>query len=134
MFVFLLLGCQNNESKKMENSKMINENINVIIGDNSYNLNLIDNETSRAFMNMLPLNIMMKDLNQNEKYYYLSNSLPTNDYYPKRIQKGDVMIYNGNCLVIFYESFDTRYSYTIIGHIDNLNSLNNSDINVIFKK
>ena len=93
MFIFLLLGCQNNESKEMENNKMNKENIKVKIGDNSYNLNLIDNETSRAFINMLPLDITMKDLNNNEKYYYLPNSLPTNSYNYKTINKILIFIF-----------------------------------------
>ena len=135
VFIFLLCGCKNDvEKKEMSDNNMFNEIIKVTIDNQNYNLNLIDNETSRSFINMLPLNITMKDLNNNEKYYYLSNSLPTNDYNPKTINKGDVMIYNGNCLVIFYKSFNTSYSYTKVGHIDNLNNLDDGDIDVLLEK
>ena len=34
------------------------------------------------------------------------------------------MLYNDNCIVLFYKSFDTEYSYTKLGHIDNLSELN----------
>ena len=135
VFIFLLCGCKNDvEQKEMSDNNMFNEIIKITIDNQNYNLNLIDNETSRSFINMLPLNITMKDLNNNEKYYYLSNSLPTNDYNPKTINKGDVMIYNGNCLVIFYKSFNTSYSYTKVGHIDNLNNLDAGDIDVLLEK
>lgn len=134
VFIFLLCGCKNDiENKEMSDNDMFNEIIKITIDNQSYNLNLIDNETSRAFINMLPLSIKMNDLNNNEKYYYLSNSLPTNDYNPKTINKGDVMIYGGNCLVIFYKSFNTSYSYTKIGHIDNLDNLDDGDIDILLE-
>ena len=135
VFIFLLCGCKNDvENKEMSDNNMFNEMIKITIDNQSYDLNLIDNETSRSFINMLPLNITMKDLNNNEKYHYLSSNLPTNDSNPKTINKGDVMIYNGNCLVIFYKSFNTSYSYTRIGHIDNLNILYDSEIDVLLEK
>ena len=74
----------------------------------------------------------MEELNGNEKYIYLDETYPTNSYNPKHINKGDVMLYGDNCLVIFYKSFDTSYSYTKIGHIDNLEELGNESINVKF--
>ena len=66
----------------------------------------------------------------NEKYVYLNESLPTNTYSPKHIEAGDVMLFGDNCLVIFYESFDTSYSYSKIGHIDNLPSLDDGNISI----
>ena len=44
------------------------------------------------------------------------------------------MLYGSNCLVIFYKSFDTSYSYTKIGHIENLPDLGDGNINVEMKK
>ena len=76
----------------------------------------------------------MNELNGNEKYAYLDITLPINSSNPKKINRGDVMLYNDNCIVIFYKSFDTSYSYTKIGNIDNLPDLGNSSITVEFKK
>ena len=39
------------------------------------------------------------------------------------INKGDVMLYQDNCLVIFYKSFSSSYSYTKIGHIKDTSEL-----------
>jgi hypothetical protein len=43
------------------------------------------------------------------------------------------MLYGNDCLVIFYKSFNTTYSYTKIGHIDDLPNLGNGSINVKFE-
>jgi hypothetical protein len=42
------------------------------------------------------------------------------------------MLFGDNCLVIFYESFDTKYSYSKIGHIDGLPELGNGEIATSF--
>jgi hypothetical protein len=60
----------------------------------------------------------MTELNGNEKYYDLSNSLPKNSSNPESIKNGDLMLYGSNTLVLFYKSFSTPYSYTRIGSID----------------
>ncbi|MBR2998704.1 hypothetical protein IKF34_03000 [Candidatus Saccharibacteria bacterium] len=93
-------------------------------------INLEENSTTSALVKLLPLDITMNDLNKNEKYAYLDKSLPTNTYSPKHIEAGDVMLFGDNCLVIFYESFDTSYSYSKIGHIDNLPELGNESISI----
>ena len=102
--------------------------IKVVINDQTYILKLENNETAKEFINLLPLEFTMNDLNNNEKYVYMNNSLTTNSSNPKHIEKGDVMLYTDNCLVIFYKSFDTSYSYTKIGHIDNLDDLGSGSI------
>lgn len=84
----------------------------------TFSVQLEENETAGAFIELLPMAITMSELNGNEKYFYLTDSLPTNSKVPGRIEAGDVMLYGSKCLVIFYESFDTVYSYTPIGHIN----------------
>ena len=93
-------------------------------------INLEKNSTTSALVKLLPLDITMNDLNKNEKYAYLDESLPTNTYSPKHIEAGDVMLFGDNCLVIFYKSFDTSYSYSKIGHINNLPSLDDGNISI----
>jgi len=93
-------------------------------------INLEENSTTSTLVKLLPLDITMNDLNKNEKYAYLNESLPTNTYSPKHIEAGDVMLFGDNCLVIFYESFDTSYSYSKIGHINNLPSLDDGNISI----
>ena len=106
----------------------------VIINNKEYEIILEDNETVTALLNLLPLELNMSELNDNEKYYYLDETLPTNQIVPTRIEKGDVMLYGNNCLVIFYKTFKTSYSYTKIGHIDNLPNLGSGNIEIKFNK
>ena len=118
---------------KTKESEIKVSSINAIINGKSYKLNLDSNKTTEELVNLLPLELTMNELNGNEKYAYMDNSFFTNSYNPKHIEKGDVMLYGDNCLVIFYKSFDTNYSYTKIGHIDNLDNLGNGSITVKFE-
>ena len=114
-------------------NKLIYE-LKVIINGKTYNAKIEENETAQSFANMLPAEYNMSELNGNEKYIYLDNKLPTNSYNPKHIEKGDIMLYGNNCLVVFYKSFDTSYSYTKIGHIEDLSDLGNNNITIKFMK
>ena len=102
------------------------------INNKKLGIDLENNSTTSALIKLLPLELSMNDLNGNEKYVYLNESLPTNTYSPKHIEAGDIMLFGDNCLVIFYKSFDTSYSYTKIGHIDNLPSLGDGDMPAAF--
>ena len=93
------------------------------VGDKTFTATLYDNETVTALIDMLPLTLNMSELNGNEKYYYLDDTLPTDSKRPSGIKEGDIMLYGNSCLVLFYESFSTSYSYTPIGHIDDPSGL-----------
>ena len=88
--------------------------INIIVGSKTFTATLADSETGKAFAALLPLTVTMNELNGNEKYYYLSSSLPTAAYQPGTIHAGDLMLYGNNCVVLFYETFNSSYSYTPI--------------------
>lgn len=132
-------GCASN---KINNNGAIESEIdnnmeitmNITINGKKYNATLENNETVKAFVKMLPQEFDMNELNGNEKYIYMNNSLPTNHFNPKHIERGDIMLYGNNCLVIFYKSFDTNYSYTKIGHINDLPNLESGNIAVNFEK
>ena len=102
---------------------MAQTSINVIVGSKTFTATLADTETGEAFAALLPLNVTMNELNGNEKYHYLSSSLPTDAYRPGTIHAGDLMLYGNNCVVLFYETFNSSYSYTRIGAIDNPSGL-----------
>ena len=136
--LFILVGC-NSKSNNINNteinsSKEVINTVKVIINDKEYTIDLEDNETANSFASLLTQEFEMNELNGNEKYVYLDNTLPTSSYSPKRINAGDVMLYGNNCLVVFYKSFDTSYSYTKIGHINNLPDLGNENISIRIEK
>ena len=130
--LFFITGCVTN-SKIVEEGEVKVSDIKVIINEQSYILKVDDSKTSEEFINLLPQEFTMNELNGNEKYVYMDNSLTTNSYNPKHIEKGDVMLFGDNCLVIFYKSFDTSYSYTKIGHIDDLPDLGSGSVTVSFE-
>ncbi len=92
-------------------------------GGYEFTVRLEDNETAAAFRELLPIAMNMSELNDNEKYYYLSSGLPTDSYRTGTINAGDVMLYGSSCIVVFYETFESSYSYTKIGHIDDVTNL-----------
>ena len=144
IYIFLILlsftmttGCDTKVEESNEKISIYSEEIEsmrVIINDQEYVVELENNETVEKLLHLLPLTVTMNELNGNEKYVNLEEELPTSSYYPKHILKGDVMLFGDNCLVIFYESFDTTYPYTKIGHISNLENLGNGNIEVIIEK
>jgi len=89
------------------------------VGSDTFIATLFDNPTNSAFVARLPLTVSMTELNGNEKYYDLPQSLPTNAISPSTIQAGDLLLYNSNTLVLFYQTFSTSYRYTRMGRLDN---------------
>lgn len=90
----------------------------VTAGGQEFAVTLADNESAHRLMDLLPLTLDMNELNGNEKYYYLDTELPADPYQPRQINAGDLMLYGNNCLVLFYESFTSGYSYTRLGSVD----------------
>ena len=91
----------------------------VVVGDKVFPATMVDNATTASFMDLLPLTLNMNELNGNEKYYYLSENLPTDKFRPDTIHAGDIMLYGNSCIVLFYKTFATSYEYTRMGAIDN---------------
>jgi hypothetical protein len=79
----------------------------------------------------------MKDLNSNEKFFDLSSNLTANASNPRTINAGDLMLWGSNTLVLFYKTFNTSYSYTRLGKIENLSglwqALGSASVTVIFE-
>lgn len=127
----LLYGCQKQESyqssykqtNQTQKEDDLMEQRTLKINNQSFNINLEDNETVQKLIELLPLTMDMQELNGNEKYYYMEISLPTNSEKVGYIDAGDIMLFGDNCLVLFYKSFSTPYSYTRIGHIENVENL-----------
>jgi hypothetical protein len=114
---------KNNSVDNEESDNVTNKKEVIIIKNEEYSVSLEDNPTTESFLAILPIEISMNELNGNEKYYFLEQKLPANPSFISDINSGDIMLYGDNCIVIFYETFKTSYSYTKIGKIDNPNEL-----------
>ena len=106
----------------------------VVLNDKEYEMVLENNLAALDLLSVSPIEMEMEDLNNNKKYYYLSYSLADSDVYYGTITKGDVMLYQSNCVVLFYEDVDTSDTYIKLGHINDLDELDNGLVNVIFKE
>ena len=118
MMMFFATACTP-EDKPLSPASTTVDDITVAIGDQSFTAKMEQNSTAEAFRALLPLTLEMQELNGNEKYHYLAQSLPTNRTKVGTIHAGDIMLYGDNCVVVFYETFTTTYQYTPIGHITN---------------
>ena len=94
LIVILITGCSNNkvELPKENNDLGVNNQVKVLIDKKEYTINLEDNETAKEFVNILPLELNMNELNGNEKYIYLDTTLPTNSSNPERINVGTSIV------------------------------------------
>ena len=100
------------------------EKIQITVNGQDFEAVLYDNEAAQQFKKMLPLQLEMEDLHHNEKFYYFPDDFITADQEIKEIQKGDLLIYDSNCLTLFYENFETKYKYTSLGKISDITGLN----------
>jgi hypothetical protein len=88
------------------------------VGERRFAITLADTAAARAFTALLPVTLDMRDLNDNEKKASLPQSLPMSASQPGTIRNGDLMLYGTSTLVVFYSTFDSPYSYTRIGRLD----------------
>lgn len=109
------------ETTKQEEDAMYQ--IQIEASGKTFSAKLYKNRTTEALMKKLPMTINMSELNGNEKYYYFSDSLPTDAKKPSKINAGDIMLYGDDCLVLFYKSFSTSYSYTSLGYVEDVDGL-----------
>ncbi len=118
-------GNSGNPDQENNNSKQETMKIKITVGDKSLTATMIDNVTTKAFMEMLPLTIEMTELHNNEKYANLSKRLPGKAVRPGTIHAGDLMLWDSNykCLVLFYKTFNSPYSYVKLGTVDQLDQL-----------
>lgn len=126
-------GADNNEAVE-ESTKM---KFTVTVNDKVFYGEFNKTKAAEEFLRTLPLSVTMTELNGNEKYYILPDDLTSDDKNPGKIEKGDIMLYSGNYLVLFYDTFDTMYSYTSIGKITDTEGLKEAvgsgDVSVTFE-
>lgn len=112
------------------------EKMTLQIGNSTFTATLENNAAVDAFIEMMSdasVVIQMSDYSGFEKVGSLGTSLPTDDS-RTTTHAGDIVLYNGNQIVIFYGS--NSWSYTRLGKIDDLSgwedALGSDDVMVTF--
>lgn len=101
-------------------SSATEENMTLQIGNSSFTVTLESNAAVDALVDMMrkaPVVIQMSDYSGFEKVGSLETSLPTSNR-QTTTKSGDIVLYNGNQIVIFYGS--NSWSYTRLGKVDDL--------------
>ena len=93
------------------------------VGKRRFAITLAGSAAARAFAAQLPLTLDMSELNGNEKHVDLPKPLPANASRPGTIRSGDLMLYGADTLVVFYLTFQSSYSYTPLGRVDDPSDL-----------
>lgn len=104
----------NSEEKKDEEMK---KEIYMAVGDNKLTVKLVDNNATKALVEALseaPITFEANDYGGFEKVGALGRSLPTSNT-QLTTKPGDVILYNGNQIVLFYGS--NSWSYTRLGEM-----------------
>ena len=118
-FALLVMSCGGDEAQaqtiKEEN---MTEKMYITIGNQTLPVTLVKNNATEALMAALaanPITYEADDYGGFEKVGALGMSLPTNNQ-QLTTQAGDVILYSGNQIVLFYGS--NSWSYTRLGRIE----------------
>ena len=122
---------QNVKEEETMDRKMIVE-----VGGKHFTATLEDNKAAETLAEMMqedPVTVQMSDYGGFEKVGDLGTELPTSNR-QTTTQAGDIVLYQGNQIVIFYGS--NSWSYTRLGRIDDLTgwetALGDGDATVTF--
>ena len=111
----ILLSCCSSDSEvKADN---MGQKIYITIGGQTQSITLVDNAATRALVQKLPVTVTLNSSGGFEIWGPLGFSLPTSNQ-QITAQPGDVVLYNGSNICLFYDS--NSWSYTRLGKIDGL--------------
>ncbi|SIR76170.1 hypothetical protein SAMN05880557_11941 [Pseudacidovorax sp. RU35E] len=99
-------------------SQQTTQRIWITVGQRRFAITVADTAAGKAFAARLPMRLEMAELNGNEKHVDLAAPLPADASRPGTIRSGDLMLYGTKTIVLFYETFDSPYSYTRLGRVD----------------
>lgn len=127
--ILLIAGCApaqeagQSEQSAPQGEQEAQMKITLDVGGAMFTATLAAGEAADVFAARLPMTLEMRELNGNEKYCYLDDALPADASCPNTIAAGDLMLFGSSCVVLFYESFSTSYSYTPLGRLDDASGL-----------
>lgn len=106
-----------------KNDMSTEQKIKITVGSKTFTATLENNASAKELVERMPFTVNMQELNGNEKYYQFPDSFPSDPSSFDTIKAGDLMLYQSDYLVVFYENHSTTYDYTRLGVIDNADGL-----------
>ncbi len=106
-----------------KNDMSTEQKIKITVGSKTFTATLENNASAKELVERMPFTVNMQELNGNEKYYQFPDSFPSDPSSFDTIKAGDLMLYQSDYLVVFYEDHSTTYDYTRLGVIDNADGL-----------
>ncbi|MBQ9266330.1 MAG: NAD(P)H-dependent oxidoreductase [Bacilli bacterium] len=103
------------------------ESMKLLIDNQELNVTWENNESVKALKKLLPLTIEMHEYGGFEQTGSIGQSIVRNDSQID-VVPGDIVLYNGNAISVFYHN--SSWSYTRLGHIN----LDNSGLNNLLNK
>ena len=101
--------------------------IKIKVKGKSFSVKLNSSKAAAELYNKLPLTLKMTELNGNEKYHLFESSFSGKGKTYPTIKAGDLMIYDKNYLVLFYDDIkNSPYEYVKIGTLTNASGLKNA--------
>lgn len=123
------------QAKVIESAEMEQKMI-ITVDGTEFSVILNRSAAAQALYRQLPSTLEMTETNGNEKFYMFPAKLPTEEQEVGSVKSGDLMLYGSDCLVLFYDSFQTSYKYTPLGKIDDASglkeALGNGNVTVTF--
>ena len=116
--VLILSGCSSDDNEIV--AQTMTQKMNITIAGVTKSVTLVDNAAARALVARLqesPVTVTLNSSGGFEIWGALGFSLPASNE-QITAQPGDVILYNGSNICLFYGS--NSWSYTRLGHIDGL--------------
>jgi hypothetical protein len=113
-----------------------NLKIKITVGNTTLNAIFLDNLTSRALMEKLPLTVPMQDLYNREMCYHFPDPLPTDNVEISGYNIGEIIYWPPrHSLVIMYAQNGERFGMQKVGRIDDRVSIfeTTGDVSVTFE-
>lgn len=144
--IVLMQGCKSTETTEINNTDtepkqeetMMEKELKMRIGETEVQVTWEENESVQALKELVkdkPLSIQMSMYGGFEQVGSIGTSLPRNDR-QTTTNSGDIVLYSGNQVVVFYGS--NSWAYTRLGHITDKNQndmrdlLGNGDVTITF--
>lgn len=123
----LILTSCTNKTNSLETPIDKEINMTLLIDNQELDVYWEDNDSVNAIKGILPLTINMHQYGGFEQTGSIGQNIVRNDS-QINVVPGDIVLYNGNVISVFYNN--SSWSYTRLGHIN----LDNSELNVLLNK